>query len=65
MLKAYGDSVSGNCYKVQLVLHMLNIEHQWQEMSIAKGDTQTAAYLAKNPTGKIPLIELDDGVFGG
>ena len=61
MITAYGDSVSGNCYKVQLVLHMLNIEHQWQEMSIANGDTQTNAYLAKNPAGKIPLIELDDG----
>ncbi len=61
MIKAYGDSVSGNCYKVQLVLNLLKIEHQWIEMSIIDGDTQTAAYLAKNPTGKIPLIELDDG----
>ncbi|WP_418359000.1 glutathione S-transferase family protein [Shewanella basaltis] len=60
-MKAYGDSVSGNCYKVQLVLNLLKIEHQWIEMSIIDGDTQTAAYLAKNPTGKIPLIELDDG----
>lgn len=61
MIKAYGDSVSGNCYKVQLVLNLLKIEHQWIEMSIFDGDTQTAAYLAKNSTGKIPLIELDDG----
>ena len=52
MIKAYGDSVSGNCYKVQLVLNLLKIEHQWIEMSIIDGDTQTAAYLAKNPTGK-------------
>ena len=61
MIKAYGDSVSGNCYKVQMVLNILKIEHQWIEMSIINGDTQAVAYLAKNPTGKIPLIELDDG----
>lgn len=61
MIKAYGDSVSGNCYKVQMVFNILKIEHQWIEMSIIDGDTQAAAYLAKNPTGKIPLIEFDDG----
>ena len=57
----YGDSMSGNCYKVQLVLNLLGIEHVWQEMNIAKGETQTPEFLAKNPQGKIPLIELDDG----
>ena len=57
----YGDSMSGNCYKVQLVLNLLGIEHVWQEMNITKGETQTPEFLAKNPQGKIPLIELDDG----
>jgi glutathione S-transferase len=57
----YGDSMSGNCYKVQLVLNLLGIEHVWQEMNIAKGEMQTPEFLAKNPQGKIPLIELDDG----
>ena len=61
MLIAYGDSLSGNCYKVKLVLNLLNIEHQWQEVNILQGDTKTAAFLAKNPLGKIPIIELDDG----
>jgi len=40
----YGDSMSGNCYKVQLVLNLLGIEHVWQEMNIAKGETQTPEF---------------------
>ncbi|WP_220487284.1 glutathione S-transferase family protein [Shewanella sp. SR44-4] len=61
MITAYGDSMSGNCYKVQLVLNMLGVEHLWQEISITKGETQTPEFLAKNPAGKIPSIELNDG----
>ncbi|MGX9462107.1 glutathione S-transferase family protein [Shewanella sp. A14] len=60
-MTVYGDSKSGNCYKVQLVLNILGIAHQWQEMSILDGDTQTTTFLAKSPSGKIPLLELDDG----
>ncbi|AZG75196.1 glutathione S-transferase family protein [Shewanella livingstonensis] len=60
-MTVHGDSMSGNCYKVQLVLNMLGVEHRWQEMSILAGDTQTSAFLVKNASGKIPLIELDDG----
>jgi glutathione S-transferase len=63
MITVYGDAKSGNCYKVQLVLALLNIPHTWQEMSILKGDTQSASFLAKNPVGKMPLLELDDGRF--
>lgn len=63
MFTVYGDAKSGNCYKVQLVLGLLNIPHTWQEMDILKGDTQSASFLAKNPQGKLPLLALDDGRF--
>jgi glutathione S-transferase len=63
MITVYGDAKSGNCYKVQLVLALLNIPHTWQELDILKGDTQSASFLAKNPVGKMPLLELDDGRF--
>ena len=60
-MKIYGDTKSGNCYKVQLVCHLLNIDHQWIDSDILAGDTKTDEFLSKNPNGKIPLLELDSG----
>lgn len=60
-MKIYGDTKSGNCYKVQLVCHLLNIDHQWIDVDILAGDTKSEAFLKKNPNGKIPLLELDSG----
>ena len=60
-LKVYGDSRSGNCYKVKLVCAELGIEYQWQEVDILAGETRTPRFLALNANGKIPLLELPDG----
>lgn len=62
-MKIYGDIQSGNCYKVKLLTSLLGIEHEWIAVDILAHDTQTPAYLQKNPNGKIPLLELDDGTF--
>lgn len=60
-MKIYGDRSSGNCYKITLVCSILNITHEWVPMDIMKGDTKSVSFLEKNPNGKIPLLELDDG----
>lgn len=57
----YGDSKSGNCYKLQLVCANLGLEYTWVELNILNQDTQTAEFLSKNPNGKIPIIELSSG----
>ncbi|MDO6474390.1 glutathione S-transferase family protein [Alteromonas sp. 1_MG-2023] len=57
----YGDSRSGNCYKIQLLLSILGKQVDWEEVDILKGATQTTAFLQKNPNGKIPLLEMEDG----
>ncbi|MFZ5960342.1 glutathione S-transferase family protein [Pseudomonas knackmussii] len=61
MYKVYGDKLSGNCYKVKLVLHLLGLPYQWQDIDILKGETQTAEFLAMNPNGKVPVLQLEDG----
>ena len=61
MLKVYGDIYSGNCYKIKLLLNYLQLEHEWIEVSILDGETQSAAFLALNPNGKIPVLQLADG----
>ncbi|MEH6592418.1 MAG: glutathione S-transferase family protein [Halioglobus sp.] len=60
-MKIYGDIQSGNCYKIQLLASILGIDHEWVEVDILASETQTDEFLKKNPNGKIPLLELDDG----
>ena len=61
MFRVYGDLQSGNCYKVKLVASYLGVEHEWVHVEILKGDSKTAEFLAKNPNGKVPVLELPDG----
>ncbi|MBM7059294.1 glutathione S-transferase family protein [Pseudomonas sp. UL073] len=61
MYKVYGDYISGNCYKVKLMLHLLGRDYEWMPIDLLKGETETAEFLAKNPNGKIPVLELEDG----
>ena len=60
-MKIHGDAQSGNCYKVQLTCALLNIDHDWIEVDILDGATEKPDFLARNPNGKIPVVELDDG----
>ncbi|EMU26126.1 glutathione S-transferase N-terminal domain-containing protein, partial [Acinetobacter baumannii] len=57
----YGDVDSGNCYKIKLLLSLLNIYHRWIHVDILNKDTLTAEFLSLNPNGKIPVLVLDNG----
>jgi glutathione S-transferase len=61
MYTVYGDYNSGNCYKIKLMLNLLGIKYQWVAVDILNGETQTPEFLAKNPNGKVPVLELEDG----
>ena len=61
MYKVYGDYISGNCYKVKLILNLLGLPYEWVPIDILKGETQSPEFLEKNPNGKIPVLELEDG----
>jgi len=60
-LTIYGDSRSGNCYKLKLLCAELGMDFDWQEVDILAGDTRTPEFLAMNANGKIPLLVLPDG----
>ena len=60
-MKVYGDSQSGNCYKVKLLCALLGIAHEWIHIDILTGEAKSRDFLSKNPNGKIPLLQLDDG----
>jgi glutathione S-transferase len=55
--------VSGNCYKVRLTARQLGIPLTLREYDLHDGSTRVPEFLAKNPNGRVPLLELDDGRF--
>ena len=61
MLTVYGMKISGNCYKLQLLLAQTHTDYRWVEIDSAKGETRTPEFLARNPNGKVPVLDLDDG----
>jgi glutathione S-transferase len=59
------DIASGNAYKVRLLLAQLGVELPIVELDILAqpSQTRTPEFLAKNPNGRIPLLELEDGTY--
>lgn len=60
-LRLYGMSGSGNCYKPALLMRQLGMPFEWQEVDILAGGSRTPEFLARNPNGKVPLLEVTDG----
>ncbi len=63
MIKVYGDFKSGNCYKIKLLLHLLEQEYEWIAIDTMAAETRTDEFAAMNPNQKIPVVELDSGEF--
>ena len=63
MLTLYDYLDSGNGYKIRLLCALLNEPYRWVEVDILKGATRTSEFLAKNPNGRIPTLQLADGTF--
>lgn len=63
MLTIYSQPDSGNCYKPRLLLAKIGKPFKHVTVSALDGSTRTPEYLAKNPNGKVPLLELEDGRF--
>jgi len=61
MYRLYDYWESGNGYKIRLLLAQLGIAYERVELDILRGETRTPQFLAKNPNGRIPLLELPDG----
>jgi glutathione S-transferase len=61
MITLYDFLESGNGYKVRLLLHQLGHAFELIEKDILKGETRAPEFLALNPNGRIPLVQLADG----
>ena len=63
MLTVHGMSQSGNCHKVRLLLDQLALDYEWREIDILRGESRTDAFLTMNPNGRVPVLEIEPGVF--
>ena len=63
MYTLYSMQRSGNCYKVRLALAQLDIPHRLIDIDFLKGETHTPDFLAKNPNGQIPLLEIEPDLY--
>jgi glutathione S-transferase len=57
----YDSRVSGNCYKVRLLLAQLGIEYERQELDVVDRSARKEILGALNPALRVPTLVLDDG----
>jgi glutathione S-transferase len=53
--------MSGNCYKIRLIAHQLGMPLTLKDYPLHDGLTRKPDFLSKNPNGRVPLLEFDDG----
>lgn len=58
MYTLYSMQQSGNAYKVRLALHQMEMPVRLVNIDILRGENRTPDFLAKNPEGRVPLLEL-------
>lgn len=63
MYRLYDYHDSGNGYKVRLLLTQLCIPFEYVEKDILKGETRSPDFLAINPNGRIPVLEIAPGLY--
>ena len=63
MFTLYSMQRSGNSYKARLALAQLHVPYRLIEVDILKGDSHTPEFLAKNPNGQVPLLEVAPGRY--
>lgn len=63
MIQLYGHELSGNCYKVKLMLSLLNLNYDWIKVDLLTGAHKQPEFLALNPFGQVPVLVDDDRVL--
>jgi glutathione S-transferase len=62
-VRLYDFPFSGNGYKVRLALAYLGLRVEYKVVDLLAGDSASEEFLAKNPMGQIPVLELEDGTL--
>lgn len=60
-MKVYELKRAPNARRVRMFLAEKGVEMTYQQVDLGAGENLEPAFLAKNPAGRIPVLELDDG----
>ena len=60
-MKLYDHPASGNCMKPRILLRQLELPYETVIVDLFRRETRTPEHLARNPDGKVPVLETDDG----
>lgn len=63
MIQLYGHDLSGNSYKVKLMLSLLGLEFAWIRVDLMQGAHKQPDFLALNPFGQVPVLVDGDVVL--
>ena len=61
--QVFGVAASGNCHKVRMTLEHLGVPYTWHEIDFMNGGTRRPDFLARNPNGKVPVLQIDATTF--
>ena len=61
----YGDMLSGNCYKIAMLLEFMGVPYDWEAVDVLSGYTQSPEFKQLNANAKIPVLEITDAETGG
>jgi glutathione S-transferase len=62
-MKLYETKTAPNCRRVRIFLAEKGIEVETVQIDLANLEQRSPQYLAKNPMGRVPVLELDDGTY--
>ncbi|MDY0885818.1 glutathione S-transferase [Dongia soli] len=60
MIKLYDSELSGSCYKVRLLLHILKVSYETIAVDFISKEQKTPKFARLNPFGELPVLEDGD-----
>ena len=57
----YDHPASGNCLKPRILLRQLGLPFELVTVDLFTGETRTDEHFARNPDGRVPVLELESG----
>lgn len=60
-MRLYDHPASGNCMKARIALRQLGVPYEAVTVDLFRRETRSPEHMARNPDGRVPVLELDSG----
>jgi len=62
-MRLYDHPASANCMKARIALRQLELPYERVTVDLFARETRTPEHMARNPDGRVPVLELDSGAM--